>query len=118
MKNMNIEGILKEIPNNGRVPKTKIVCTLVPTSRSIPTIEKLLRMGMNVSRFNFSHCSHEYHQETFDNLRTAMHNTQLMCIVMLDTKDMFGYVLLHLDACDWEALKKDAYDFESVEGCM
>lgn len=42
--------------------------------------------GMNVARFNFSHGSHEYHQETLDNLRQAMANTQIMCAVLLDTK--------------------------------
>jgi pyruvate kinase len=42
--------------------------------------------GMNVARFNFSHGSHEYHQETLDNLRQAMSNTQIMCAVLLDTK--------------------------------
>ncbi|XP_074577141.1 pyruvate kinase, cytosolic isozyme-like [Curcuma longa] len=49
-------------------------------------IEKLLRAGMNVARFNFSHGSHEYHQETLDNLRAAMENTGILCAVMLDTK--------------------------------
>ncbi|XP_008781216.1 pyruvate kinase, cytosolic isozyme [Phoenix dactylifera] len=67
-------------------PKTKIVCTLGPASRSVPMIEKLLRAGMNVARFNFSHGSHAYHQETLDNLRTAMDNTGILCAVMLDTK--------------------------------
>ncbi|KAF7836916.1 pyruvate kinase, cytosolic isozyme [Senna tora] len=67
-------------------PKTKIVCTLGPASRSVPMIEKLLRAGMNVARFNFSHGSHEYHQETLDNLRAGMENTGILCAVMLDTK--------------------------------
>ncbi|XVF19149.1 hypothetical protein REPUB_Repub11eG0084200 [Reevesia pubescens] len=67
-------------------PKTKIVCTLGPASRSVPMIEKLLRAGMNVARFNFSHGSHAYHQETLDNLRSAMLNTGILCAVMLDTK--------------------------------
>ncbi|KAJ4753767.1 Pyruvate kinase [Rhynchospora pubera] len=67
-------------------PKTKIVCTLGPASRSVPMVEKLLRAGMNVARFNFSHGSHEYHQETLDNLRQAMENTGILCAVMLDTK--------------------------------
>ncbi|CAD5168680.1 pyruvate kinase, cytosolic isozyme [Musa acuminata AAA Group] len=86
MANIDIEGILKELPSDGRVPKTKIVCTLGPASRSVPMLEKLLRAGMNVARFNFSHGTHEYHQETLDNLRVAMHNTQILCAVMLDTK--------------------------------
>lgn len=67
-------------------PKTKIVCTLGPASRSVPMVEKLLRAGMNVARFNFSHGSHDYHQETLDNLKTAMENTGILCAVMLDTK--------------------------------
>ncbi|XP_010680471.2 pyruvate kinase, cytosolic isozyme-like [Beta vulgaris subsp. vulgaris] len=66
--------------------KTKIVCTLGPASRSIELLEQLLRAGMNVARFNFSHGSHAYHQETLDNLRQAMHNTGILCAVMLDTK--------------------------------
>jgi len=86
MANIDIEGILKELPNDGRVPKTKIVCTLGPSSRSVPMLEKLLRAGMNVARFNFSHGTHEYHQETLNNLKIAMENTQILCAVMLDTK--------------------------------
>ncbi|KAH7692215.1 Pyruvate kinase protein [Dioscorea alata] len=86
MANIDIEGILKQLPSDGRVPKTKIVCTLGPASRSVPMLEKLLRAGMNVARFNFSHGTHEYHQETLDNLRIAMGNTQILCAVMLDTK--------------------------------
>ncbi|XP_021282951.1 pyruvate kinase, cytosolic isozyme-like [Herrania umbratica] len=73
-----VEGMVK--------PKTKIVCTLGPASRSVEMIEKLLKAGMNVARFNFSHGSHAYHQETLDNLRTAMNNTCIPCAVMLDTK--------------------------------
>lgn len=91
MANIDIEGILKELPNDGRIPKTKIVCTLGPASRSVPMIEKLLRAGMNVARFNFSHGTHEYHQETLNNLRIAMHNTGILCAVMLDTKVGFLY---------------------------
>ncbi|KAE8711281.1 Pyruvate kinase, cytosolic isozyme [Hibiscus syriacus] len=67
-------------------PKTKIVCTLGPSCRSVPMIEKLLRAGLNVARFNFSHGSHAYHQETLDNLRAAMISTGIICAVMLDTK--------------------------------
>lgn len=72
--------------NNYMRLKTKIVCTLGPASRSVPMVEKLLRAGMNVARFNFSHGSYEYHQETLDNLKQAMNNTGILCAVMLDTK--------------------------------
>ena len=101
MANIDIEGLLKEIPGGeGRVPKTKIVCTLGPASRSVEMIEKLLRAGMNVARFNFSHGTHEYHQETLNNLRQAMHNTQILSAVMLDTKVSFP-ISLSLSVCFW-----------------
>ena len=49
--------------------KSKVICTLGPVSRDVPTLEKMLKAGMRVARFNFSHGTHEYHQETLDNLR-------------------------------------------------
>ena len=49
MANIDIEGILKELPNDGCIPKTKIVCILGPASRIVPMLEKLLRAGMNVA---------------------------------------------------------------------
>ena len=66
--------------------KTKIICTLGPSSRTVEQLENLLQTGMSVARFNFSHGSHEYHRETLDNLRKATENTGLMCAVLLDTK--------------------------------
>ncbi|CAH2077888.1 unnamed protein product, partial [Thlaspi arvense] len=84
-------------------PKTKIVCTLGPASRSVPMVEKLLMAGMNVARFNFSHGSYAYHQETLDNLRQAMLNTGMLCAVMLDTKvsliKNLCYIYVHLCVC-------------------
>ncbi|VVB04005.1 unnamed protein product [Arabis nemorensis] len=65
---------------------TKIVWTLGPESSSVEMIEKLLKAGMNVARFNFSYGSHAYHQETLNNLRIAIRNTGILCAVMLDTK--------------------------------
>eukprot|EP00249_Psilotum_nudum_P020270 c27630_g1_i1 orf=495-2030(-) len=87
MANIDMEVLLArttEAP--GGIPKTKIVCTLGPKSRDVPVLERLLKSGMNIARFNFSHGSHEYHQETLDNLRIAQQNTQILCAVMLDTK--------------------------------
>jgi pyruvate kinase len=80
-----------------RRPKTKIVCTLGPASRSVEMCARLLRAGMCVARFNFSHGSHEYHQETLDNLHKAMEITGILCAVMLDTK--VRYPTYPLSAC-------------------
>ncbi|KAG0565757.1 hypothetical protein M758_7G012900 [Ceratodon purpureus] len=84
----DIPHILGKTPDDGhlKIAKTKIICTLGPKSREVPILEKLLRAGMNVARFNFSHGSHDYQQYTLNNLRQAMVNTQILCAVLLDTK--------------------------------
>eukprot|EP01026_Neomeris_dumetosa_P050323 TRINITY_DN4410_c0_g1_i10.p1 TRINITY_DN4410_c0_g1~~TRINITY_DN4410_c0_g1_i10.p1 ORF type:complete len:508 (-),score=76.98 TRINITY_DN4410_c0_g1_i10:611-2134(-) len=79
-----LDSILTGVPPN--VCQTKIVCTLGPKSRSVEILEQLLRAGMNVARFNFSHGDHNYHKETLDNLRIAVKNTGIMVAVALDTK--------------------------------
>lgn len=124
MANIDIEGILKEIPNDGRIPKTKIVCTLGPASRSVPMLEKLLRAGMNVARFNFSHGTHEYHQETLNNLKIAMQNLQILCAVMLDTKVSNPTFLLRfrnlvrISDLNWLFVFNWFYDFVHLVGTL
>jgi len=41
--------------------RTKIVCTLGPSSCSPDALRSLLEAGLNVARINFSHSSHEQH---------------------------------------------------------
>ena len=41
--------------------KTKIICTIGPTSESEEAIRELILAGMNVSRHNFSHGDHPSH---------------------------------------------------------
>lgn len=84
MVHLGLEAVLAGTP--ATICKTKVVCTLGPKSNSIPVLEELLRAGMSVARFNFSHGTHEYHQDSLNNLRQAMANTRIMCATMLDTK--------------------------------
>ena len=49
--------------------KTKIVCTLGPSSNDPKTIEALIRAGMNAARLNFSHGDHESHRLVFRTVR-------------------------------------------------
>ena len=51
--------------------KTKIVCTLGPTSQSIKILTEMVRAGMNVARFNFSHGDHENHAMLIRNIRAV-----------------------------------------------
>ncbi|MBD3330950.1 pyruvate kinase [Candidatus Peregrinibacteria bacterium] len=49
--------------------KTKIVCTLGPSSDSVSEITELQNAGMNVARLNFSHGTYKHHKHIIDNLR-------------------------------------------------
>lgn len=50
------------------VRKTKIVATLGPSTTSVRTLRALVRAGVDVFRFNFSHGSHEEHAERVENV--------------------------------------------------
>lgn len=54
--------------------RTKILATLGPASDSLEVIEELIRAGANLFRLNFSHGTHEYHDKTLKNIKTAMKN--------------------------------------------
>ncbi len=66
--------------------KTKIVATLGPATESKEAITKLLKAGLNIARFNFSHGTHEYHGNLMANLRKASEETGIPAAIMLDTK--------------------------------
>ena len=66
--------------------KTKIVCTLGPSCRDEATLEKMLNAGMNVARLNFSHGSHEEHENAIKTFRTVRDRLGIAAAVLLDTK--------------------------------
>ena len=49
--------------------KTKIICTLGPSTDKEGVLRELIANGMNVARFNFSHGSHEEHLGRFEKLK-------------------------------------------------
>ena len=53
---------------NEIMSKTKIVCTIGPASESKEMLTKLVKAGMNVMRLNFSHGTHEEHEEKINTL--------------------------------------------------
>uniref|UniRef100_A0A251VCH3 Pyruvate kinase n=1 Tax=Helianthus annuus TaxID=4232 RepID=A0A251VCH3_HELAN len=67
--------------------KTKIVCTIGPSTSSREMIWKLAETGMNVARLNMSHGDHASHQETINLVKeyNAQFNEKVIAI-MLDTK--------------------------------
>ena len=49
--------------------RTKIVCTIGPSSNSPAVLRELMQAGMNVARLNFSHGSHENYRENAETIR-------------------------------------------------
>ena len=66
--------------------KTKIVCTLGPSSETPEKLEAMIQAGMNVARFNFSHGSHDEHKGRIEAVRAAAQKMQRPIALMLDTK--------------------------------
>lgn len=66
--------------------RTKIVCTIGPSSEKVPVLMKMMQAGMNVARLNFSHGTHEEHLRRVTSIREAAGKTGKNIAVMLDTK--------------------------------
>ena len=66
--------------------KTKIICTIGPSSETKDTLKELLKSGMNMMRLNFSHGNYQEHKEKIDNFRTAQIETGIKAALMLDIK--------------------------------
>lgn len=66
--------------------KTKIVCTIGPSSENSEVLEQLILNGMNVARLNFSHGSHEEHLEKIKTIRRLRRKLNKPIAIMLDTK--------------------------------
>lgn len=66
--------------------KTKIICTLGPSSEDYATIRALCVAGMNVARINMSHGNYEEHKQKIDIVKQVRKELNLPIAIMLDTK--------------------------------
>ncbi|KAK8970651.1 Plastidial pyruvate kinase 2 [Platanthera guangdongensis] len=67
--------------------KTKIVCTIGPSTNTKEMIWKLAETGMNVARLNMSHGDHASHQKVIDLVKEYnFQNRDNVIAIMLDTK--------------------------------
>ena len=66
--------------------KTKIICTLGPSTDKDGVLRELVASGMNVARFNFSHGSYEEHKGRLDLLKAVRAELNKPVAALLDTK--------------------------------
>ena len=85
--------------------RTKIVCTIGPASQEEDILREIIKSGMNVARFNFSHGDHEEHGRKLERVRRISRELHLPVAVLLDTRGP------EIRLCDFENGK-----VELVEG--
>lgn len=66
--------------------KTKIICTLGPASDQEEVLLEMIKAGMNVARFNFSHGTHPEQKAKMDMVRAARKKLGKPVAILLDTK--------------------------------
>ena len=66
--------------------KTKIVCSIGPACDNDDVIREMIREGMNISRFNFSHGTYEWHKQAMDRIKRISEELNIPVAILLDTK--------------------------------
>jgi len=66
--------------------KTKIICTLGPSTEDKDIIKQMINAGMNIARINLSHGDHEEHRKRINALREACDELNANVALLMDTK--------------------------------
>ena len=66
--------------------KTKIICSIGPSSNTFEVFEKMVVAGMNVARINFSHATGEECQTAVDLVKKINQDSKNYVAIMYDTK--------------------------------
>lgn len=66
--------------------KTKIICTLGPSTANPAMIRKLYAAGMNVVRMNMSHGDHAFHQRVIEMVKELNEQVEFPVALLLDTQ--------------------------------
>ena len=64
--------------------KTKIICTLGPSTDKEGILEKLVLAGMNTARMNFSHSSYDDHKRRLEEIKELRKKYNKHISVLLD----------------------------------
>ena len=70
----------------GNLRKTKIICTIGPASCDKDVLRELMKSGMDVARFNFSHGEYETFEKWLKNVEEVREELGLPVSTLLDTK--------------------------------
>ena len=85
----NLERQFRKLTGKGKeknMRRTKIICTLGPATDQGTVLEDMMKAGMNVARFNFSHGTHEEQKVRIDQVKEARTRLGLPIGLLLDTK--------------------------------
>ena len=66
--------------------KTKIVCSIGPSSNEPDVMEKMVLAGMNVARINFSHATIEEREKCLASVKEVRKRTGMNVAVLYDSK--------------------------------
>ena len=66
--------------------KTKIIATIGPACATESVLEKMIKSGMNMARFNMSHGTHETHKKQIEALKNVRLKLGVSLPIMVDTK--------------------------------
>ncbi len=66
--------------------KTKIICTLGPSTDDPAVLRELMLSGMDVARINMSHQNHDSHKQRIDMVKRLRGELGLPIAVLIDTK--------------------------------
>ncbi len=66
--------------------RTKIVCTMGPACDNDETLREMMKAGMNIARFNFSHGDYAEHHERIERVRRIAAELDMTIGILLDTK--------------------------------
>lgn len=95
--------------------KTKIVCTIGPASATPEIMAEMIRAGMNVARFNFSHGDFPSHKKMIENLREAAISVGRGVTIMADLpgpKIRIGELYqepIEIETDDWVTLSTENF---------
>ena len=66
--------------------KTKIIATMGPACESESILEKMVKAGMNMARFNMSHGNHDSHKKHIDIVKKVRQKLGVSLPIMVDTR--------------------------------